>query len=664
MKDGCPCPATDESCNRFCSVLLACESYALRAPLRFAVLAVLALLTLSVTALRIAYETNDDVFMTMIVAGRGFCANPDEHLIFSNILLGHVLKWLYLSWPQFPWYGGYLLLTHYFSLVAMLYVTLVIERESTAGESRIDPANEPMRRSFRRRIAAYLVCFATVELVLLNSLQFTSTAFIAAQAGIFLLWLAARRRANKNLSQNRPQTGGQAHFAPKTPQNEPVPDGSGIGSKSQAAVLGPLCAAVAMIVLAGLIRLESLGLAFLVATPLFGLLAFHGSRKALILVAAATSLAWLLVLAAANFNRASYEGDPIWSRFYAYNELRCKFNDYEWTSYTPETAHVFTAVGWTRNDHDILARWFFDDPELYSEANLSSVLAAYPWKTSRLTPSYLVQILRRPFRDRPVWALTLVLPFMLAGMGGPRYTRRTILVCAFMALLLIVLIGVNNKVPPMRLYFPLMAFPLSATLLFPTARAALSSPAKAPRGLRNVLRHWTTQPRLTRAIVAMLVVGTVLGVYRQCRRTMRNERDRISLQAFLTEARSKPHKLYVCWEAALPFELVSPLDSLASWSNISFLNLTWTQRTPWSEELKRRFDISNLARAIYEREDIVLIATETHRLLFAKFAKEHFAAEVEFVPWSQPSTRFVAGRFQRRIPHVDTGSNQRQVEYR
>jgi hypothetical protein len=35
-----------------------------------------------------------------------------------------------------------------------------------------------------------------------------------------------------SLSQNRPPRGGQAHFAPKTPQNEPVPDGSGISSKA------------------------------------------------------------------------------------------------------------------------------------------------------------------------------------------------------------------------------------------------------------------------------------------------------------------------------------------------------------------------------------------------------------------------------------------------
>ncbi len=45
--------------------------------------------------------------------------------------------------------------------------------------------------------------------------------------------------ADKNRSQNRPQTGGQAHFAPKTPQNEPVPGGSGIGSQSPSVPFEP-----------------------------------------------------------------------------------------------------------------------------------------------------------------------------------------------------------------------------------------------------------------------------------------------------------------------------------------------------------------------------------------------------------------------------------------
>jgi hypothetical protein len=36
---------------------------------------------------------------------------------------------------------------------------------------------------------------------------------------------------SKRLSENRLTRGGQAHFAPKTPQNEPVPDGFRIASK-------------------------------------------------------------------------------------------------------------------------------------------------------------------------------------------------------------------------------------------------------------------------------------------------------------------------------------------------------------------------------------------------------------------------------------------------
>jgi hypothetical protein len=41
---------------------------------------------------------------------------------------------------------------------------------------------------------------------------------------------SCRERA-ESLSQNLARRRGQAHFAPKTPQNEPVPDGFGIGSE-------------------------------------------------------------------------------------------------------------------------------------------------------------------------------------------------------------------------------------------------------------------------------------------------------------------------------------------------------------------------------------------------------------------------------------------------
>jgi hypothetical protein len=104
----------------------------------------------------------------------------------------------------------------------------------------------------------------------------------------------------------------------------------------------------------------------------------------------------------------------------------------------------------------------------------------------------------------------------------------------------------------------------------------------------------------------------------------------------------------------MPFELVSPLDSLRAWSPLSLVSLTWTQRTPWHEEMNRRFGVSCLARALCEREDVVLIATPRHRSLFATFAKQHFSEDIEFVESNRVGQKFVAGHFQRRLNPGDT----------
>jgi hypothetical protein len=592
----------------------------MRAPLPCSLLAVFALLAITVVAFHPSYDTNDDVFMTMIASGRGFCPAPDERLIFTNVIIGHGLKQLYTLLPNVPWYGGYLLAVHYVAQVAVCYCVLATGSRRAVTPSLLSRALS-RRRLFRLRFGLYVTYFVIVELVFLNNLQFTTTAFLAAQAGIFLLWLAARRR-----SQGQPS----------------------------AEVLS-LCAAVALIVVAGMIRLEGLLMALVVAAPLAIYLSRHVSPRTWLPSAKAAVFAAVLVGLTAAYNRLAYEQDPRWSGFYAYNQLRCRFNDYRWTSYTPETAGAFSAVGWSQNDHDMIANWFFDDPEIYSEAKLRTVLDAHPWKTARLTPEYLGQACRKLLQDRSVWAALLVLPFFLASVDRSRTARRAILSCAFVAVASVVFLVLNNKLPPMRTYFPLLSFPVAAALLFAgNARSLFEKRQTKSTEAGRSLLAWNVRTPWTRAAMVMLVVGIVIGSYRQCRRSIRVHRERAELQTFLAEASSRAPELYVCWEAAMPFELVSPLDSLRAWSPLSLVSLTWTQRTPWHEETKRRFGVSCLARAMCERDDVVLIATARHRSLFATFAEQHFSEEVEFVESNSVRQKFVAGRFQRRPHSGDT----------
>ena len=107
------------------------------------------------------------------------------------------------------------------------------------------------------------------------------------------------------------------------------------------------------------------------------------------------------------YNRMTYEHDPRWRELIGYNTLRVKFNDYGWTRFTPQTAKIFSAVGWTENDHDMIAHWFFDDPAVYSEWHLRSIVEAYSWKTARLSMDYYWEFCRGLLRDRSLWAIIL-----------------------------------------------------------------------------------------------------------------------------------------------------------------------------------------------------------------------------------------------------------------
>ena len=114
------------------------------------------------------FETNDDAGMNAIAAGRMFVDHPDEHLVFSNVLIGLALKALYRAAPNIPWYGGALFLTASLSLFAVAFACL------------------------RRPVSTLDVCLTAAILCLAGApflivLQFTRVAFLAALAGLLLL---------------------------------------------------------------------------------------------------------------------------------------------------------------------------------------------------------------------------------------------------------------------------------------------------------------------------------------------------------------------------------------------------------------------------------------------------------------------------------------------
>jgi hypothetical protein len=161
-----------------------------------------------------------------------------------------------------------------------------------------------------------------------------------------------------------------------------------------------------------------------------------------------------------------------------------------------------------------------------------------------------------------------------------------------------------------------------------------------------------------------MAVALVMGVYSQVRRSKHVIKDRALLAEFLDSIAADNRTLYVSWEAALPYELVSPLDNLSAWPQASFLSLAWTQQTAWHEAVKRRFAISDLAQALCSRDDLQLIARPAHRELFVRFAKEHFSADVEFVPQRELGRKFSVGQFRIRTSPIQMASPAVEAQHR
>lgn len=122
------------------------------------------------------YEVSDDFVVDMILSG-AYGNGYDEHLLFSNILLGYFLKVIYQLIPVVSWYFVMHIVLCFLSLTAVSYIAL-----------------EQNSRWIGIVISVVFVTFFSDDLYLL--IQFTKTAAITTCAGgaLFLFALMNKKR--------------------------------------------------------------------------------------------------------------------------------------------------------------------------------------------------------------------------------------------------------------------------------------------------------------------------------------------------------------------------------------------------------------------------------------------------------------------------------------
>jgi hypothetical protein len=250
------------------------------------------------------YETNDDLMMQLIASGF-HTGHPDGHLVFTNILIGWALQFLYGTWAGCNWYLIYLVVVHFAALTAIAFLVV-------------------SRRGGWLFTWLYAGFFLIVEMRILLHLQFTTTAFLAGTAGLLLLL-----------------DGLQPHHPADRPK---------------------VIAGLAFAGLMCLVREPVAGLFAIIAFPfLLERLGLTQWRRLL-----GTGLAFAFIFVVLHgINRWAYQRDPAWAEFSEYNQMRGEIHVTLLEKFIPQAV---SAAGWSENDGWMFSKFYFSEPEVYAGA--------------------------------------------------------------------------------------------------------------------------------------------------------------------------------------------------------------------------------------------------------------------------------------------------------
>ncbi|MDB5347682.1 MAG: hypothetical protein JWP89_6059 [Schlesneria sp.] len=562
------------------------ERWTLRRPLLASMTWMGVLFAISLTVHTPAFETNDDVVMSMIVSGTGASTQPDEHLVFSSFAIGLMLKQLYTQLPWVPWYGAYLVGIHYLCQVAVLYCLL-------------------KWRYSRAAVFCFLVLFGSVGVQLMSRLQFTSTAVWATECGIFLVLngLALRRDGQR---------------------------------QSGVKLLG---AGMALMILGSMVRFDSyIGAVAISAIPLTILIWLQDRATAPVQRLWRTALVVAVLTQVGAFGMQAahhyyYSRDPAWQEYLAFNPYRVKFNDYCWTRYTEETKPVFDRVQWSENDHDMIRMCYFDDPQVFGRKNLQAIVEGFPWAQEAVS----LQKMQRWWRGIlsnvrlwPIWALILLQIWWARDrqFAIRHFVMLTLSLDAFICALMFL------KNPPGRVYYPLIAFQALYTLyLMRYCGSSSDEKVEATEASQNEARNARLSGTpfhgfINVALCSIAILGICVGQHKAHRDSRTAVRANRRLHADLARVDPLESDLFVCWGASFPYESILPLESNQVLRRIHLLTLGWPQQSPINDAVKAQFGIRDLPQSLFDNPNVYLLGKGAELTYYRTYIREHYGTDV------------------------------------
>lgn len=271
------------------------------------------------------------------------------------------------------------------------------------------------------------------------------------------------------------------------------------------------------------------------------------------------------------------------------------------------------AVGWHGNDLRLFKQWFWVDKETFSRERVirfSELVRSHRdvWSSC----AYLFRVFRSEAVTILYGAICLLVPFFCVGKG-----RRYVIATVLTAITVFVGLGCFSRLPH-RVFFPLVFF-LSCLSLRLVLRAG------DMESLRSVV--------CPRFILFMSVIAMLLLVqgYRLFAMSSWNKTARERFEKAEEEIFSEKNKLFVVRGGTFPFEGIPLFTNPVEKGILNMLPTGWASNTPVFDDVLKRFTITNLTKALFERDDICIVGgSEAFRGELKEFIRRHYDTDVIF----------------------------------
>jgi hypothetical protein len=286
---------------------------------------------------RPGYQVDDDITMIQLASGY-LGGQPVPFMVFSNVVLGFLLNFLYRLPTHLNWEIWLFFTLNFLSVWCLVYIIFSLPLKSTY------------------KFFGVLVVFLSESLFLLN-ITFTTTATFAVISGFVSILAAAYK---------------------------------GFHFPRRMFVFGGL-----LILTGSLVRIESFLLVLLLIFP-SSLVAYRFFHLKNLIVGSGVAI--LVVALFYLFNLFYVKSSPQWNSFSTYNDVRSQLQDTPRVRLS-NIKDSYTSVGWNFNDFRLFMSWFFPDEKLFSLSNLRYLVLHIPGTEKNILSAALSYFYPSPYFD-------------------------------------------------------------------------------------------------------------------------------------------------------------------------------------------------------------------------------------------------------------------------